>query len=329
MLISLLVGVDVFHITNDLNISSLVPLAPPEPATKGNPKCWTGGFDYDLCCTKNEMECWGYPFTREFCCEAVLPPRPPIIPGGQAGQPRTSRCRGDADLLACQLSLDEIGVLFETPGQISGGTDKASGWHDYLGLYERALLHMPLNSNVLEFGVLCGSSMALWSEYFPNGKVLGIDRDLGPFFGPHGLEALISHGAFSRGNVYVMEANTLDATVLDHIKRLGFEFDVMVDDASHNAQDQIARFEFFFPELRPGGVYIIEDIHSWPFLDSDVALSYFAKLSASVYIKQEPLMGSHQIRQLRQGSNDWRHQIESVNFMRDVVIVVKAADARA
>lgn len=189
---------------------------------------------------------------------------------------------------------------------------------------------MPLNSSVLEFGVLCGSSMALWSEYFPTGKVLGIDRDLSPFLGPRGLEALISHGAFSRGNVYVMEANASDVTVLDHLNRLGFEgFNVMVDDASHTAQDQITRFELFFPELLPGGVYFVEDIHSWPWHDGDMALAYFAKLAASVYIKREVLMGSHQIQQLRHTSKDWRHQIESVTFMRDVVTVVKAADAVA
>jgi hypothetical protein len=33
------------------------------------------------------------------------------------------------------------------------GLLQASGWHDYLGVYERFLLHLPLTSDLLEFGV--------------------------------------------------------------------------------------------------------------------------------------------------------------------------------
>lgn len=40
---------------------------------------------------------------------------------------------------------------------------QASGWHDYLGIYERALLHMPLNSHVLEFGVRMLRVVMWWS----------------------------------------------------------------------------------------------------------------------------------------------------------------------
>ncbi|CAE7246972.1 elmMII, partial [Symbiodinium natans] len=240
----------------------------------GNPKCWSEGFTFDLCCRATASECWSWPFTHGFCCEAPLPPRPPLQAGGlpeglgsrtTKAKTRTSRCphatsEEDLGLLACQMSLDEIGALFELPAIGSG--DKASGWHDYLGNYERLLFHLPLTANVLEFGVRMGSSLAMWSEYFPHGTVVGMDKNLLTFH-MKGRPVLSAHGAFTRGNVYVMQANASDQSGFDALGEVGFkDFDVIVDDANHWAKDQIARFELYFPSLlRPGGVYLIEDVH--------------------------------------------------------------------
>lgn len=323
----------IFHVTND-HRAPLRALTRRDEDVKGNPKCWSEGFSYKLCCAggaaRND-ECWVWPFSREFCCHAPLEARPPIRCGGLPGSgARTSRCQGveDQSLLACQLSLDELGVLFELPAIGSG--DKASGWHDYLGLYERLILHLPLTADVLEFGVRMGSSLAMWSEYFPLGHVVGIDKNLGTFF-QRGRPVLTDHGAFTRGNVYVLEANASDASGRRKLQRLGWEhFDLIVDDANHWHKDQIARFELFFPEvLRPGGAYIIEDVHMQPPWDHDgrTVRAYFAQLTASVYVTEEILLGSHQIRSKRQASEDWRHKVESVTFMRDMVAIVKAADA--
>ncbi|CAL1173744.1 unnamed protein product [Cladocopium goreaui] len=283
-------GVEVFQVKNkkDTN-ASIVSLSSSQPKTQGNPKCWKEGFTFDLCCySASTVDCWVWPFSRDFCCYAPLSPRAPIRSGGLRQQgpgkrPRTSRCQDleDQSLLACQLSLDEMGVLFELPTIGSG--DKASGWHDYLGVYERFLLHLPLTSDLLEFGVRMGSSLAMWSEYFPKGTVVGVDKNLATFF-QTGQPVLTAHGAFTRGNVYVLEANASDVSGRQKLERLGFDrFDVVVDDANHWAKDQIARFELYFPELlRPGGAYIIEDVHMqapWT-RDGSMVREYFANLTA-------------------------------------------------
>lgn len=330
-------GVEVFQVKNkkDTN-ASIVSLSSSQPKTQGNPKCWKEGFTFDLCCySASTVDCWVWPFSRDFCCYAPLSPRAPIRSGGLRQQgpgkrPRTSRCQDleDQSLLACQLSLDEMGVLFELPTIGSG--DKASGWHDYLGVYERFLLHLPLTSDLLEFGVRMGSSLAMWSEYFPKGTVVGVDKNLATFF-QTGQPVLTAHGAFTRGNVYVLEANASDVSGRQKLERLGFDrFDVVVDDANHWAKDQIARFELYFPELlRPGGAYIIEDVHMqapWT-RDGSMVREYFANLTASVYVTDEILLGAHQIRNKRQASQDWRHKVESVTFLRDMIAIAKAADA--
>ncbi|CAJ1378910.1 unnamed protein product [Effrenium voratum] len=313
------------HVKNEEKGTTPRALTANQPTTSGNPKCWSEAVE----------DCWVWPFSPDFCCAEPLPPRLPIQVGGlegqRKGQARSSRCPGiEEELLACELSLDEIGALFELPSIGSG--DKASGWHDYLGGYERLLLHLPLSANVLEFGVRMGPSLAMWSEYFPFGTSVGVDKDLGTFL-QRGQPVLMAHGAFTRGNVYAVEANASDVSGREKLQRLGFGAnfaDVVVDDANHWFKDQIARFELYFPDvLRPGGVYIIEDVHMQEPFDHDGrrVRAYFANLTASVYVTPEILLGSHQIRTKRHASQDWRHKVESVTFLRDVVAIVKAADA--
>merc|ERR1712060_895382 len=122
-----------------------------------------------------------------------------------------------------------------------------------------------------------------------------------------------------------------DASVLEKLASAGVADGfplVIVDDANHWAKDQIARFELLFPSLlRRGGVYIIEDVHiQAPFTrDGTAVREYFTNLSASAYLREDQiLVGAHQIDAFRRGSKDWRHQVESVTFFRDMVGISKA-----
>eukprot|EP00927_Polykrikos_kofoidii_P048776 TRINITY_DN4298_c0_g2_i1.p1 TRINITY_DN4298_c0_g2~~TRINITY_DN4298_c0_g2_i1.p1 ORF type:complete len:1103 (-),score=124.19 TRINITY_DN4298_c0_g2_i1:141-3449(-) len=312
---------------------------------RGNPKCWAhkdkqGEFTFEMCCTQAPWkvpECWAWPYTPGFCCTDPLPPRPPIQVGGlqsptkaASDSSRTSRCPEDlgGKYLACKMSLDEIGKLFEL--SVIGTGDKASGFHDYLGVYERALLHLPLSANVLEIGVRLGSSMAMWAEYFPFGKVVGIDKSLQTF--RENGQLLVQHGALKHGNVFLVEGNGTDPSILPLLwnKNVSNGFaDVVVDDANHWAKDQIARFEIFFPTmLRRGGVYIVEDVHiQAPYAhDGNAVRDYFVNLSRAAYlVEDEILIGSHHIASVRDQSKDWRHMVESVTLFRDVVMITKAA----
>lgn len=241
---------------------------------------------------------------------------------------RTSRCPAEVteNFLACTHSLDEIGAFFEFDSIGSG--DKASGWHDYLGAYERLLLPMPLSASVLEIGVRAGSSLAMWSEYFPLGQVVGLDKSTDTFEKVRPVMQL--NGAFSRGNVQVLEGNGTNISILDSMAKAGLplEYNVVVDDANHWAKDQIARFEIFFPSaVKRGGIYIIEDVHiQAPYAHDGTAVrEYFTKLSASAYLTEdEILVGAGNIAAFRNTSRDWRHMVESVTFLRDMVAISKA-----
>merc|ERR1712118_521112 len=87
--------------------------------------------------------------------------------------------------------------------------------------------------------------------------------------------------------------------------------DVIVDDVNHWAHDQLRRFEMLFPRvLRPGGVYIIEDVHLQTPHERDgrAVREYLVALSEKSYLTTaEILVGRHQIEAVRSASGDWRH----------------------
>ena len=41
----------------------------------------------------------------------------------------------------------------------------------------------------------------------------------------------------------------------------GGQFDVIVDDGGHNSMHILKTFEYMWPQLNPGGLYFIEDLH--------------------------------------------------------------------
>lgn len=144
-------------------------------------------------------------------------------------------------------TLDELALKY--------GTDKSSAGHGYAKTYAEWL--DPIRDqvrNVLEIGIDKGASLRMWSEYFPQARIFGIDRraecgnlDLPP-------------------NCSVLLANAMNPAVLGElIKATPDKFDLVIDDGSHIATEQIAALIQFFPLLRDGGRFVIEDIHPYWF----------------------------------------------------------------
>lgn len=146
------------------------------------------------------------------------------------------------------------------------GSDKGSSKHRYTELYH-ALFH-PLRDReitFLEMGLLIGGpehgiskdretrdlpSIRMWLDYFPKAQIVGLDvSDFAWFEHPR--------FAFHR----------CDMDSLDELRQVGAALplcDVMLDDASHASHHQQNAFVELFPRLRPGGLYIIEDLRWQP-----------------------------------------------------------------
>ena len=125
--------------------------------------------------------------------------------------------------------------------------------HGYTPVYERWLepiRNEPLR--ILEIGVcdprMPGASLKGWYEYFPNAAIFGYD--------------IVDGHRFDNDRVVTFIGDQSDRTDLGRfIEFSGGEFDVIIDDGSHQAMHQQVSLAFLFPHLKPGGLYIIEDMH--------------------------------------------------------------------
>jgi len=102
---------------------------------------------------------------------------------------------------------------------------------------------------LLEIGVHEGGSLMLWQDYFPKGKIVGLDISL-----PKG---------FSPGErVSLFEGNQADTKFLSEVANnvAPKGFDIIIDDASHIGELTRTTFWYLFDNhLKPGGLYVIED----------------------------------------------------------------------
>jgi hypothetical protein len=149
------------------------------------------------------------------------------------------------------------------------GTDKVD--HGYLNIYEKHFAPIKDNkNNILEIGVWKGSSLSLWSEYFKNSYIIGIDvpkeikkNSIYPYSMEYSkqIEMRLKNVSIVHGDQ--ANKNTINETVeLVKTKTNVGEFDIIIDDGSHFQHDIMTSFGYLFPHLKTKGIYIIEDIAS-------------------------------------------------------------------
>jgi len=141
------------------------------------------------------------------------------------------------------------------------GTDKSpyntvKHRHPYTAVYN--MLLSPFKNRPLHFaeiGVAAGNSAVLWELYFQNqgARIHMFDRDQN--FLDHGKELVGDRHTFS-----IMDV-ALDGDVARALKEShAGEYDVILDDSSHEHGHQIRIIKEAFPLLRQGGLLIVEDI---------------------------------------------------------------------
>jgi hypothetical protein len=145
-------------------------------------------------------------------------------------------------------TLQEIGYKNGTDKSgCNGGTHIFNG-RSLLHTYERHFSHLrekPIT--FLEIGILNGSSLRTWEEYFPNAKIIGLDID------PKKIQYQTE-----RTRIYIGSQDDLE--LLNKIKSDYPEgFDIVIDDASHINELTIASFNALYSHVKPSGQYCIED----------------------------------------------------------------------
>jgi len=104
------------------------------------------------------------------------------------------------------------------------------------------------NLNILEIGSFYGNASAALFFYFKNSMIFG--ADINP-------------------DMYLYKSKRVKNFFLDNSERLSLdknlikkkiEFDIIIEDASHMLKDQIISLFMLFKVLKPGGIFVIEEI---------------------------------------------------------------------
>jgi len=201
-------------------------------------------------------------------------------------------------------------------------------WSSYLPAYDR--LFAPYRDrpvSLLEVGVQNGGSLEVWSRYFRNARTI-IGCDINPRCADLRYDD-------PRIAVVVGDVNA-DQTRLE-IAALSETFDLIIDDGSHRSLDVLMAFVTYFPALKPGGLFVIEDTHTlyWEsyqggILKQTTALAFF-KLLADL-VNYEHWQNDLGIAQLFSTFFDSAHLpaflaegwVEAIEFRNSMVIISKS-----
>jgi hypothetical protein len=158
--------------------------------------------------------------------------------------------------------LVNLGDLFDR-----WGSDKAK--NGYAGAYEclfrrgrhemGAMLEIGIgtmipgvHSSMVGFageGYRPGGSLRAWRDFFPNATLYGMDVQPDTQF-------------TDEERIVTLRGNSTDPAQISHAlqQTRHKSFDIIIDDGSHYAADQIATLTNLFPLVNPNGTYIVEDL---------------------------------------------------------------------
>ena len=185
--------------------------------------------------------------------------------------------------------MDELSALAE-----KYKTDKGLWHHGYTPHYHRHLQHLRQTAKcVLELGIggyeypdRGGESLRMWADYFNLAEI-------------HGVDIHDKSGIKKRVGIHTHIGSQDDVNFLvDLVGKIGNP-DVVIDDASHINSLSIRSFQILFPMLKPGGIYICEDVETsyWPehgyggsaditTLNENTAVNYFMRLVHKINLKE-------------------------------------------
>ena len=132
------------------------------------------------------------------------------------------------------------------------GSDKYGG-HFYTPHYNSHFNKFRLKKiKLLEIGVggyespIAGAdSLRMWKKFFPFGNIFSLD--------------IYDKSKLEESRIKIFQGSQIDTSFLNEMCNEIGELDLIIDDGSHINEHVIKSFEFLFPKLKIGGIYVIED----------------------------------------------------------------------
>ena len=124
-------------------------------------------------------------------------------------------------------------------------------FHRYTDFYERCFKRLDPVTDVLEFGVLKGASMRWLLQRFGQARIVG--ADILPIQPEWPRDPRIEYREVDQCH---------RSSIANMLKSLDRTYDLIIEDGSHIPEHQASCLALCVPWLRPGGMYILEDIHT-------------------------------------------------------------------
>lgn len=216
----------------------------------------------------------------------------------------------DIKAIGFGYNLDNLGKIYRT--------DKI-GDHFYTPHYRFHLRRYKYKRiNLLEIGVggyeypfVGGNSLRMWKKYFPFGNIFAID--------------IFEKSALQETRIKIFKGSQNDKEFLAKVTKEISKIDIIIDDGSHINEHVIETFNFLFPKLSDGGIYIVEDTQTsyWKEYGGDpdnlnnpsTIMNYFKTLTDALNCKEfnKPLYKQ----------NYFDRNIISIHFYHNLIFIYK------
>jgi Methyltransferase domain len=176
-------------------------------------------------------------------------------------------------------------------------------WEHYFEIYHRHFSRfVGQKVNVLEVGIYSGGSLGMWRSYFgEKSHIYGVDIE----------EAC---RVYENDYTSVFIGDQADRAFWSTFRKSVEGIDIIIDDGGHAPEQQQITLEEMLPHLRPGGVYLCEDVHSV----SNRFCGFVTGL-ASELNGMYPISGSL----LESNVSPFQASIHSIHFYPYVVVIEK------
>lgn len=135
------------------------------------------------------------------------------------------------------MTLHELGLKY--------GTDKAT-FHNFCETYDKYMnSYRDKEFNFLEIGILNGSSLLMWNEYFQKANIIGAD--------------IMDKKNFDGGRIKTYIVNQ---EIPSQLLSIPGEFDIIVEDGGHSMLQQQVTLNVMIDKVKSGGIFVLEDLHT-------------------------------------------------------------------
>lgn len=193
-------------------------------------------------------------------------------------------------------------------------SDKVA-YHGYHRFYPWFLAHFRGEDvNLLEIGIDRTESLKLWKGYFGTVNLHGLD---------------INDKDFDDEAVTLHKVDQSNSEELERFaKNIDIKFDIILDDGSHVPDHQMLTIEKLWKLVKPGGIYIIEDIETSYWGKSKLyGYRFDAKKTGIMrnFIELVDIINAEVTRKITKNKliKNFAEEVEMVTFAQNCIILVK------